>query len=198
MRSFLICALLASMASAFHTLILPKGSDGVFPSQVGETRMGVSQQSYPSAVHSGSAGGTDTSLAMSGRGPAISSGIIPSQNSLNGTYNNPIRLPQTSPSTNLQDPPPAKQPKPTSKGSYVSVIQDPKLTTATPTLSSSQQPKPTSTMSYTPIAPLPTPSPIQLAPVVAPERNSSNPQNIVPQVQIGLDYAETGNNGMHL
>ncbi len=181
MRSFLIFILRASMASAFQTLILPRGSDGVFAPQPGGAGTTVSEQLYPSAPLSDTARGTGASLAVSGGGTAVSSGISPSQYSLNGTYNNPIRVSQTRPSANVQTSPPAKQPNPTSIGSYSLVTQEP---------------KPTSALSYHTIASIPTPTPVQLRPTVAPERNPSDPKNIVPQAQISLDYAETGDTGM--
>jgi hypothetical protein len=184
------------MASAFQTLILPRGSDGVFAPQPGGAGTTVSEQLYPSAPLSDTARGTGASLAMSGGGTAVSAGISPSQYSLNGTYNNPIRVSQTKPSANVQTLPPAQQPNPTSIGSYSLVTQEPKLTSMTPTPCPTQKSKPTSALSYHTIASIPTPTPVQLGPTVAPERNPSDPKNIVPQVQISLDYAETGDTGM--
>lgn len=183
------------MASAFQTLILPRGSDGVFAPQASGAGTIGSEQAYTSVSLSDTVR-THASLAMSGGGTAISSGLSPSRNSLNGTYNNPIRLPQSKTSTNVQSLPRAQQPNPTSIGSYNSVTQEAKLTSTTPTPCSTQKPKPTSALSYHTIASMPTPSPVQLGPTVAPERNPSNPKNIVPQVQISLDYAEIGNTGM--
>ena len=169
MRSFLLCVSGASIASAFHTLILPRGSEGVFPPPASDTGMAASQQLYPSsALSAGAAEGT-ASMIMSGGGASISSGIFPSQNKVNGTYHNPIQVPQTKSSTD----------KPTSV----------ELSTQLPT--------PTATMSHPPVASVTTPSAVVLVATVAPERDPSNPQNVVPKAQVGLDYAANSNNGMH-
>lgn len=173
------------MASAFQTLILPRGSDGVFAPQPGGAGTAVSEQLYPSVPLSDPPRGTGASLAMSGGGTAVSSGIRPSRYNLNGTYNNPIRVSQTTPSANVQSLPSAQQP------SQVTQNSNP-----TSTLCSTQESKPTSALSYYTIASIPTPTPVQLVPTVASQRNPSDPKNIVPQVQISLDYAETGNTGM--
>ena len=170
MRPFLLCASGASMSSAFHTLILPRGSEGVFPHQAKNTGMVTSQQPYTSAPLSAGTGEGGGFITISGGGASISCGKIPSQNKINGTYHNPVQVPQTEPGTN----------KPTS-------IEP-----------STRQSTPTATMSHTPLSSLTTPSAVELVATVAPDRNPAHPQNVVPNVQVGLDYAAPSNNGMHV
>ena len=165
MRSFLICVLGASIANAFRTTTHDEASKSIFRSRTGGAEGTVSQLIRSSASF--------VSLTTSGSRP-VSTGVSPSQDSINGTYFNPVRVPRKSLDTDLQL-------KPTSTGLHDSVIPDP---------------EPTSTISYSLMASKPTPSPIELAPIVAPERNLSDPQHVVPNQQVSLDYAETGNTGM--
>ena len=132
--------------------------------------MAISQQLYPSAPLSTGTGYGSASTLRSGGGALISSGLLPSQNGVNGTYHNPIQVPQTMPRTNI----------PTS------------------TESTSPQPSPTETMSHAAIASVTTPSAVVLVATVAPDLDPTHPQNVVPQAQIGLDYAAPNNNGINL
>ncbi len=169
MRPFLLCVLGAVIVSAFETFKPNGTTEGVFPSQTKGPQMTVSQS-------------IGASLAMSGTALPISTGTSPSNNSTNGTYMNTIQPPGTKPKT-IKDSPPAQQPEPTSAGLYTTVTEELQIS---------------STTWYQPVVTVPTPSPIKLAPTVAPVRDPSNPQNIVPKVQIGLDYAESANTGMYL
>ena len=185
------------MANAFQKLILPRGTAGVFGPQPSGADVGVPQQVYYPTPISGSTASSGFTSMVSGGGASISSGILPSQNSINGTYYYPVGLSQTELSTSPQGLPPAQPSKPTSAGSYPSSLQDAKLTTTTPTPSASQPPNPNSATTYSPIASVTTPPPLRVLPSVAPDRNTSDPQNVVPNSQVGLDYGEIGTSGMY-
>ena len=179
----------ASTASAFHNLILPRDTEGVFASQPSGTGTGVSQQAYdvsPTAASTGNLGPTST---FSGGGASISSGILPLQNSINGTYYYTVGLSRTASDI-------AQQPEPTLAGSIISVTQDTQPISIKPTSPTSERAGSDQATTYSPIASPSTPPPVSMQPSVALHRDTSDPKNVVPASTIGLDYGEIGKTGM--